>query len=278
MIRSGRPSDMPTDTIRPITEDLIRACDALDGVISAFLSARQRVAGFSQYESTAEALNLFNLVIRHVEGVLVLAREDLVLLPAAYASARAALETSTKAAWMVDADDPFVREARWLAHLQEEERVYERAAKRTADDSRDSSGFAARAADLKQLRLGITDKLPTGVSPLKGNPSMEDMLASLDGQHLYALYIYLSQFVHGGHAATWLYRKGLGTHRSAGEFIGSSNWYIALRICWLSLSQPGSLLLSRLGASDGAFLTPELEAKVVSAIEATKEATKPPLH
>ena len=40
---------------------------------------------------------LFKLVIRQIEGVLTAARHDLVLLPAAFACARAALETAAKA-------------------------------------------------------------------------------------------------------------------------------------------------------------------------------------
>jgi hypothetical protein len=95
-----------TTPIHPPNATINTACAALDQVISLFLDAR-RTLPQSKYEADFEAVNLFNLVIRHVEGVLALARSDLVLAPPAYACARAAFETAAKAAWIVNADDPF---------------------------------------------------------------------------------------------------------------------------------------------------------------------------
>lgn len=269
---------MATETIIPATVEITTACDALDDVIPAFLAARNLIPNLHKYEANLEAVNLFNLVIRNVEGVLALARADLTLLPPANASARASFETAVKAAWMVNADDPFQREARWLAHLKEEERVYERAAKQSSDHGSDDGHFLAHAADLRHFRETVSAVLPAGISLLPGNPSMEEMLRSIGGAHFYSLYIYLSQFVHGGHTATWLYRRHLGTEKRLGEFITAENWYLPLRICWLSLSHPGNLLLSRLCAVDADYLSREQEARVVAAIEATKVINALPLH
>jgi uncharacterized protein DUF5677 len=261
---------MATAPIHSVTVEVAAACDAIDVALGEFINARKSIAGYGQLESTGEALNLFNLVVRNIEGVLTLAREDLVLLPGAYACARAALETATKAAWMVDADDAFAREIRWLAHVQEEERVYERAAKRSNEDGRDGQAFSERAASLKSFRLAVTSKLPIGSTPLKRNPPMDEMLASLDGEHLYTLYIYLSQFIHGGHTATWLYRQGMGTERKAGEYIDPAHWYLPLRICWLSLIEPGSLVLWRLGLDSRCFMSSARVNQIAFAIECTK--------
>ena len=186
---------------------------------------------------------LFNLVIRQIEGVLTVARQDLVLLPAAFACARAALETAAKAAWMVDANDPYERETRWLAHMEEEARVYDRSAKRYSEVGQDARTFAARAIEIRTFRKAVEAKLPPGVTPLKHIPTVDEMLTSLQGKQLYPLYIYLSQYVHGGHAATELYRRGVGIALQAGEYIEPSHWYIPLRVCWLSLKEPASLAL-----------------------------------
>jgi hypothetical protein len=93
------------------------------------------------------------------------------------------------------------------------------------------------------------------------------MLTSLQGKQLYPLYIYLSQFVHGGRAATASYRRGVGTQPPAGEYIEPSHWYIPLRICWLSLKEPASLALWRLGLRRKSFLTQTLASKALAAIE-----------
>lgn len=267
---------MSTEPLRPPTSAIITACNALDQVIGSFLVARTALPA-SRYEADVEAVNLFNLVIRHVEGVLALARTDLVLVPPAYACARAAFETATKAAWMVDADDPFDREARWLAHLQEEERVYQRAASRSSVPA-DAARFKAHANAIVEFREGVADLLPKHVKPLRGNPSLEEVSRSIGGAHLYSLYIYLSQFVHGGHLATGLYRQNLGTEKKLGEFVVPANWYIAFRLCWLSLSHPGNVVLSRVSNSPVTYLSPAQEVSVVAAIEAAANTPPAELH
>ena len=256
-----------TEPIRPPTKEITAACDAIDRVIELFISARETLPG-SQYEADVEALTLFNLVIRHIEGVLVLARNDMVLIPPAYACARAAFETGIKAAWMVNSDDPFVRETRWLAHLAEEGRVYLRVAART-EDQESSASFGARAQAIQQFRQGVIERLPSHIKLLPGNPNLEEMSRAIGGERLYSLYIFLSQFIHGGHAATNLYRKNLGTEKKFGEFVVPGNWYIAFRLCWLSLSHPGNIVLSQLSGTSTRYISSDEEARVVAAIQAT---------
>ena len=105
--------------------------------------------------------------------------------------------------------------------------------------------------------------------------TLDQMLASFDGKQLYPLYIYLSQFVHGGHAATWIYRKGLGTQRRAGEFIDASDWYVPFRLSWLGLRELGSLMLWRLGARAKSFMPRAAFAAVDSAVERIRSGGTP---
>jgi hypothetical protein len=262
--------------IQPPSSAMHTACDLLDHAVGRFLAARECLQ-FGRYEADVEASLLFNLVLRHVESVISLARTDLTLLPAAYSVARSAFETATKAAWLVDATDPYVREGRWLAHVAEEERVYERAAERF-DSPESKARFHARASRLREFRTGVQALMPKHVPIPKGNPSLEEACRSIGGEHLYSLYIYLSQFVHGGHCATSLYRQGLGTEKQIGEFITEGHWYIALRICWLSLSHPATVVLSRISGTEFEYLNPAEYAKIEAAIEAIKSPSPITLH
>src|SRR4029077_3731485 len=111
-----------------ITEEIATKCDVLDLIIEEFLAAKNALDGsYRVYEAPFEALNLFNLTIRHVEGVIALARRDLVMLPPAELAARAALESAVRAAWTMAPADLFERESRWLAHLKTEEDTLSRA-------------------------------------------------------------------------------------------------------------------------------------------------------
>ena len=110
--------------VQPPTPNLLRACDALDDLIAAVIVAKgQRTGAWGTFEAPVEAEVLLRLVIRHAEAVGALARSDLVLAPAAEALNRAAFESSLRILWMLHPDGDFVREARWLAHLEEEERL-----------------------------------------------------------------------------------------------------------------------------------------------------------
>jgi hypothetical protein len=104
--------------ILPTTPEVGLVCDDLEQGIGRFLNSRSTLPPLGRYESQVEALNLFYLALRDIEGVVALAGTDLVLIPPALASARAGFETSVKSMWMVDADDPFECESRWLAHLR----------------------------------------------------------------------------------------------------------------------------------------------------------------
>jgi len=255
-------------TILPITREIEAACRELYRAVGLFLDARKTLPPLGRYESEVEAVNLFTMAIRHIEGVVALAREDLVLLPPALAAARAAFETSVKAAWMINVDDPFEREIRWLAHLKGEERFLERTSRYLADLGLESETLPSLHDKIRSFRVAVVGALPPGVAELPRSPSFEDMLKAVGGDELYVIYMKLSQYVHAEHAATWLYRsRGLGTEKRLGEFIKADDWYLPLRVCWLSLGQPGRVLLERTGASRAAFLDPDHQSRVVNAIE-----------
>jgi hypothetical protein len=111
-----------------------------------------------KFESDVEALLLFNLVIRDIEAILTLARTDLVLLPSANVLARAVFEIALKAAWIVQPDDPFDREVRWLAHLAEEERLH-----KALSESVASPAAIPMCSSNGMLRFGTSEQASLGL-------------------------------------------------------------------------------------------------------------------
>lgn len=202
-------------------------------------------------------MNLFILVIRNTESILTLARTDLVLLPSAYVLARAVFEIATKAAWLVRPVDPIEREVRWLTHLREEERLQEGLSVTVAKAGGDSAIFKSRHSQIRDFGTQVASKLPDGYAELQGNPSVEAMLDDLDQKQMYFLYRVLAQFVHGAHASTWLYRKGLGTLKEGGEFVSAGQWHWPLWTAWKNLQVFLESLLWSLKARTPDFLAPE---------------------
>jgi hypothetical protein len=102
---------LPERTILPPTPDVLLKCELLEKQIEEFLAAKHALSGsYRNYEAPVEALKLFNMTIRNVEAVTTLARKDLVLLPPTQLAARAAFESSVRAAWLMSPADPFERE------------------------------------------------------------------------------------------------------------------------------------------------------------------------
>ena len=109
-------------TVMQPTKPIIEAAEFLESAVGRFLQARTTFPKLGKYESDLEALNLFYLVVRHVEAICTLANRDLVLLPSALAIGRAAFESTSKILWMLHPEHAFERETRWLAHLADEEK------------------------------------------------------------------------------------------------------------------------------------------------------------
>jgi hypothetical protein len=250
------------------TSGIIEICDLMDQLIGKFLNYRNSPGPTGKYESEVEAINLSNLAVRHADGVLTLARTDLVLLPPALAAARACLEAAVKAAWLVDADNPYEREARWLTHFASEERYLQRTSDRLEKAGQDVTKSREREKMLREFRLSVTAMMPKNIKIPEGNPPFDSMLSSLGGSVLYPLYITLSQFTHAEHNATWIYRKsGIGNRKKIGEFIEPGHWYIPLRACLMSLWTPGHILASRIGSQVRSPFTDQRKDEIESKLD-----------
>lgn len=261
--------------VLPPTATVKQIADALDHAVHEFLVAAKSTNITGKYESEVEAWKLFTLAMRDVEAVAELARIDLVLLPAASVLARAVFEIAVKACWMVQPDDPFQKEVRWLAHLQEEERMQERLANKATHFGANPDPFIKNSSLLREFRTGVVGVLPHGYSELPGNPSVETMLQDLGEKQMYTVYVSLSAFVHGSHAATWLYRRGLGVSKEHGEFIRPNSWQLPLWTTWTTFLVLGGYLLGHLGARVSRFMTRERIENTGTALSELANETNP---
>lgn len=123
-----------------------------------------------------------------------------------------------------------------------------------------------RRVILEEVRDVVARKLQDrGVPLLKQIPKFEQMLSSMAGDHLYSTYIEASQYTHGGHAATWLYRTGgVGAYKVIGETIAAGQWILPLRMCWLAL-RTGDIVATRIARSADAAWSHECAALVDAA-------------
>jgi hypothetical protein len=249
------------------------AAERLDRLIASFLSSRNVVMPeLGRWEAQVEAINLFNLSIRHAEGVITLAKTDWPLVAPAAAAARCALECSVRAAWLINDKDDFVCEARYLAYLAEEEELLERWEQEVSKRGGDASAPRKKREEIKSFRLKVTNALPNGTVAVK-SASMRKMLASIGGDNLYMLYRELSQYAHGTHSATWMFRgRGLGTERRYGDFVKVSDWYTPLLFVLLAFGHPARLVLARIGGTE--HLPDREDGKIRRALEKVRASKR----
>ena len=236
--------------------------DLIEQAIARFFVALDAIPPLGKFEADIESLLLFNLATSDIDAILTLARTDLLLLPAANILARAAFEIALKAAWIVQPDDPFDREVRWLAYLAEEERMLKAIGEGAAKRGGNPASFEERHRQIRDFRMGVARALPADYSELPGNPGVEQMLENLGQKQTYTLYRVLAQYVHGGHASTWLYRRNFGTLKQIGEFISPLDWRSPLYMAWYNLQVFGESILRSLKSEVPEFVTAEENVKL----------------
>jgi hypothetical protein len=216
---------------------VIALCDHCDVLITAYLHGlgvlKQRPIG--RYESEIEFYTLLKLMLRHLESITVLARNDLVLAPSAHLIARTIFETSIRARWMFIPIDPFEREVRWILFL----RSGTSQAKKLAE-SKYTSDVLVRTYHARRTNYAYFDSELCQLLTEKGYviptqaPNMREMLKELDEPHLYKFYVLLSAYSHSNFEAASLYKRGLGTTKTTGEFTSGYDWVLPFSVAWKS--------------------------------------------
>lgn len=238
-----------SEPLRPPCRELLRVADVIDQMIGQYCSALRRVGSIGRWEAPKEGLALGWLLIRNVEAVILMARSDEVLVTATWSNSRVAFELSARIIWMLQHDDRYEAECRWLAFLLE----WENAERRLARDIPDHADRHNRVAEtIKGFREGVTKVLPSGYRAAT-MPNFRDMLQALDSLEMYQFYREGSQYVHGNLYASRKYSNNLGTERNLGDFTSTADWILPLKLCWLSTREATKFILVRLDVPDDAM-------------------------
>jgi hypothetical protein len=204
------------NTVREPSREVRRLASRIDFALGRFLKVRGNQALGSRWESLRHAWTLSNLALRHAEAVCVLARTDEVLIPGAWATARAAMESAARCLWFLDPEDSWGREARWLALVYEGARLDERPEVAQLYGGRPLSPGATEFAN------AVSAKSPAGIV-VPGVPGIKDMLEPHSGA-LVGLYAVASQYTHAADLAARQWRSNLGVDAAHGEFVTSRDW------------------------------------------------------
>ena len=78
------------------------------------------------------------------------------LLPSANVLARAVFEITLRSEWLVQPDDHYDREVRWLVHLEEDARLNDKIAARVASHGGDGRTFQERGATFRKSIAGFS--------------------------------------------------------------------------------------------------------------------------
>lgn len=218
-----------TNVVFPPTPGITIACNRIDFGISLLINSKESAKIMKgQWEAPKHAWMLSILSLRHAGSVLSLARDDLVLLPSAWALARAALEATARIFWLLEGEDEWVREAKWILLVEEGARTFTGLA--TLEPEEAESNKAA-ATQINDFAKAVREKLPEGTQVPERMPKDTEMIASL-GSHLSVFYKLASQHVHATDTALSTYKRDVEGGTEYGEFIEPRNWIHPLRVAW----------------------------------------------
>jgi len=239
----------------PPTPAIFKLCDCIDRMIenysSAFGAGKIRLG---RYESEVEAYILQKLVVRQAEATILMARHDLVFLPAAHVTARSCFETHVRIRWMLHPIDPFERETRWVLHLKSGADQWSKFEKSPVVSDFWRAKFGQQKQALDTFGREISDLLTKeGYTTPGKSPNLWEMLKELGQPELYMFYVGMSAFAHSNFEAATIYRKNLGCGKELGEFVSARDWVLPLSVVGKSLFGTSLRILELVEAPPDAF-------------------------
>lgn len=243
---------------------VIRLARLLEELVGSARGFDGRVLGrLGQWEADVEARNLIQLAACHGGGAATLVWSSASTLPAASVLARSCLDAGVVALWLLQPDDPFDREARWLLQLHSEIRARERIAAFTArhGQQREDAGLAA----IREFHSAVSARMPPGRHTTGHMPDTRTLLDQLGLPEKYLAHVILSQHVHGTHYGTASYRRHLGTCKELGEFGTPADWCFVLSICWWFIATPVLKLASRYDIEASSVIADQLHVEFANA-------------
>lgn len=227
-----------------------------------------------KWEADVEAFHLLLLSACHASSTAHLARISQSLQPSTFALARVCMECGARALWLLQPDQPFEREARWLAHLHSDASASERLGKALKGPNL-RHPLEDVACQIREFASAVEAKLPTNVDRVTQVPNFRSILEAIGNPEKYALYVQLSQITHGTHFATGTFRRNLGSLKQYGEFIRTEDWYFPLSASWWFLATPLLKLGERYNLSREALIPIALELEFSTAQKVLASAKRP---
>jgi hypothetical protein len=241
-------------TLLEPTRELRRLATRIDFALGQYLSVRGNSALNSEFEAPRHGWTLSNLALRHAEATLALAKTDMVLAPTAWITARAALESAAKCLWLLEPDDEWQREARFVAFLTEGVRI-------KREETEGLPHIVAQSASIEEFKDGVKAKLLEKRVDVPNVPSMKNILLA-ENLGLAQFYVLASQYTHAAELGTRSYRKDLGTKAVFGEFVAPKDWIQPMWIAYSSFRVTALRLVDLQGEDRGEDL--ELADRQVS--------------
>ncbi len=248
-------------TAIPPTPALVEAAELLEDVTLKVLKAIGKLKNARKYESSTESMTLGWVIVRQVESIAILAKRDLVTIPAALVVSRSVLEMTARILWMLHPETHMQREARWLALLGGEASYLQRLGEFQSNWGHDSTSILESAISTSNFKKAVEALLPDDVTRLKGLPDFRSLLKELGREPLYAYYMQLSQYTHGGTVASGFYRKDHGNAKQVGEHIYPESWALPFAVAWYCTTELGKTLVSKLGNPTDKFASEEFLSK-----------------
>jgi len=218
----------------------------IDYGLGQYLAARGNWALKSKWEAPPYGWSLSNLALRHAQSTVTLAKTDMVLAPSAWVTARAATEAAARCLWLLQPEDEWQREARWLALLHEGARLGKR------KETKDIPTFVAQCEQIEEFAEAVAAELPEGVSVPRMDSIQSILAAEADGLALF--YVMASQYNHATELATRSWRVNLGIDATFGEFIGAKDWLQPVWMAYLSFRITALRLIELKGDGPSAIL------------------------
>lgn len=235
-------SGMFSSSIRTPPFELERAATLLQQMLIAYVSAcNQPSVDFRGLHSHKTSFLLMVSVIRHIEAVTQLAKQDTYMLKPATSAARSAFESSLYVLWMLAPEETSQREQRWLRYMRGVDDYYDRTSKLYKQFGEATDKLLAEQAQLQALIGHIMYEYRFG--KLKELPDIRGMLKSIGEERKYILYVLLSQFTHSDAMATLHSHGSPLADEPLFETADIEGWSFVLTVCWWCLWKAGNRVL-----------------------------------
>lgn len=223
---------------KPPSRELRRLTVRIDAGIGGFALARGGAARWPSWP-LRHAWMLSNVALRHAEASVVLAQTDVVLAPAGWATARAAVEAAAAFLWLLEPSDDEERQCRWLALLYEGGRFGQR------NDMMVYDGVRARSVSIEEVADRYALTLPEGYVV----PNMPGVMAILPkhGPRLASFYVTASQYAHAAEFATASYCREDSDSTEYDDFVTELDWAQPLWMAWEAFRVTAATLIVKEG-------------------------------